>query len=297
MYRVHRTSRRYDPAWAGNEYRVTKLLGHRKSSKKGIEYLVRWWGCDENKKQWDDTWEPEENVGDGNIEEYEAKLNLVESKKISVDVKPALQAVRKTIAQTLAIDKTRLEPLQHDIALDMLALEPLAMSILEMVAALGAAKGGKPLEIATTISQDNKVVKTVTYNEMWQVDKFCAFQHFLDAEKAIGAIRYNVGQASNKEISCVSIPMRFSVTYNRSIPGLVTTEVHFPTMRFNGAYGTPTPPQTLSDTHKLKNENYMDTVVAYVKDTLPSSHPLVGKGWTQLPRLEWELADADAVPA
>ena len=45
------------------------------------------------------------------------------------------------------------------------------------------------------------------------------------------------------------------------------------TVRFNGAYGTPEPPQ-LSIGHKLKNPRYMDRAVQYVKDNLPSSHPL-----------------------
>ena len=40
----------------------------------------------------------------------------------------------------------------------------------------------------------------------------------------------------------------------------------------------------------------LDKVVQYVKDELPSSYPLVGKGWTALPRMEWELEDEDAMP-
>ena len=43
--------------------------------------------------------------------------------------------------------------------------------------------------------------------------------------------------------------------------------------------------------HRLLRDSVMDKVVQYVKDTLPSSHPLVGLGWTQLGRLDWELPD------
>ena len=78
--------------------------------------------------------------------------------------------------------------------------------------------------------------------------------------------------------------------FRRIADGLVSASVRFPTVRFHGALGTPTPPQ-VGPKHRLLRDSVMDKVVQYVKDTLPSSHPLVGLGWTQLGRLDWELPD------
>ena len=125
---------------------------------------------------------------------------------------------------------------------------------------------------------------------MPQIASFCVFQHLVDGETATGCFRYNLGRKHNLEISCVAIPMVFNVAFNRSIEGLVSASVRFPTVRFHGALGTPTPPQ-LQGTHTLKKVSTMEKVVAFVKNNLPSTHPLVGKGWPDLPRLVWELPD------
>ena len=89
--------------------------------------------------------------------------------------------------------------------------------------------------------------------------------------------------------------MSFIVAENRSVPGTVSFNSKFPTIRFNGMYGTPEIP-AVGSKHKLRAAVYQDKIVQYVKDHLPSLHPLVQKGWTQLPPMVWELDSASAVP-
>ena len=134
----------------------------------------------------------------------------------------------------------------------------------------------------------------VNFETMAQVSRFCSFQLFLDGEKAFGAIRFDIGRASNTTLATVALPLRMVIEWNRSIPGLVSFFLKFPCVRFNGSYGTPDHPQ-IDPKHILKNPRVMDKVVQYVKDNLPNTHALARKGWTALPRLQWELDDEAAV--
>ena len=124
---------------------------------------------------------------------------------------------------------------------------------------------------------------------MAQVERMCAFQLFADGEKAYGPMRYDIGRAHNHSVCTVAIPMSFVVEYNRAVPGVVSFYLKFPTIRFNGKYGTPTLPQ-IEDSHKLKDARYTDRVVQYVKHNLPNTHALAQNGWTALPSLRWEPA-------
>ena len=123
---------------------------------------------------------------------------------------------------------------------------------------------------------------------------FCAFKHLIDGEKAYGCMRHDVGRVTNKEIGVLAPPLVFTASFNKRVEGVVSFSVRFATVRINGATGGPTPPQ-LHAAHKLLRVSEMDRVVQWVKDHLPSKHPLAIKGWTVLPAQVWELPDDVAV--
>ena len=278
---------------------MEKLLGHRKAGGgNGNEFLVRWAGKDaatDPPTPWSDSYEPESGVADDLIDTYFARVDAVESKWVSADIKPLFHLARRALANAVCLDKTRAEPIEHDVAVDALALEPLARAFLDMCAArFGAA--GKPLPIETTHDADGTKNLQVVLDTMPRIADFCAFEHLVDGEKAFGCMRHDVGRVTNKEIGVLAPPLVFTASYNRRVEGLVSFSIRFPTVRINGATGAPMLPQ-LPDIHQLKRESALDRVVMYVKQNLPSSHPLAVKGWTELPAMQWELDDNVAVEA
>ena len=284
---------RYDHSDYPEEYPVKDLRGHRKAKGGGIELLVRWHGKNkETNKPWDDSFEPEVGVADDLIDEYFARVRSVESKVVPrVDVRPLFHLARRSLAHAVCLDITRAEPMEHDVPIDALSLEALAIPFLEMVAARA---GG--LAIDTHYDSDGTMNKQVALKKMARIADFCVFEHLVDGAKAYGAMRYDIGRTTNKEISVVGPPLVFTASFNRKLDGVVSFSVRFPTVRINGASGGPTPPQ-LPTSHMLKRASVMDQVVQYVKDNLPSTHGLVGKGWTALPAMQWEVDDDVAVEA
>ena len=292
-----RCALRYDPSWGKEVFKAEKVLAHRVGHGKVTEYLVRWHGRDPaTNRPWHDRWEPDENVSDDLILTYEKTQRHVCDRTVRVNAKPAYEALRRTVANAVCIDKTRAEPIVHRIFVEMLSMGQLAVPVLYMLAELGGTRS-TPLEISE-LPGDATCEKTLVlvYTNMEQITRFCAFEHFISSDKALGAMRYDLGRTSNYEIGTVAPPLRFTINYNRLTPGIVSFEVNFPTVRFNGAYGTPEPPQ-LDRKHWLRSPANLGRVVAWVKAHLPHRHPLVGKGWTALPASRWELDDDDAVPA
>ena len=135
----------------------------------------------------------------------------------------------------------------------------------------------------------------VVLDTMARIADFCAFEHLVDGHKAFGPMRHDVGRATNKEIGVLAPPLVLTASYNRKVEGVVSFSIRFPTVRINGATGAPILPQ-LTSSHPLKRESALDRVVMYVKQNLPSSHPLAVKGWTELPAMQWELSADVAVP-
>ena len=293
-----RGCRRYDPEWDGIEWKVECILWHRVGTDGELEYLIKWKDIDpDTGKKYEPSYQPDADVSDDLIDSYLKAHAAMNKRMVRVDILPAVENMRRTAAQAVAIDKTRAEPLVHHVPCPVVSLEPLALAVLKLLAERGGTRS-TPLEIQEGAS-DKYCEKTlvVTYTNMTQVAAFCNFEHFIGADKAVGALRFDIGRTSNFEISCVAFPLRFQVSYNKHTPGLVTFEIVFPTVRFNGAYGTPEHPQ-LNESHVLRKEPAaLGRVVHYVKTNLPKCHPLVGKGWTALPATRWELDDDAAVPA
>ena len=91
---------------------MEKLLGHRKARRgNGNEFLVRWAGKDaatDPPTPWSDSYEPESGVADDLIEGYLyfARVDAVESKWVSADVKPLFHLARRALANAVCLDRS-----------------------------------------------------------------------------------------------------------------------------------------------------------------------------------------------
>ena len=129
---------RYSASDFPGEYKVSKILGHRKGPSGSMQLLVRWQGKDNSKDPpvpWEDSYEPVAGVSDDLVRDYMARITAIESKSAQGDVKPLFHLCRASLCAVVAADKTRCEPLSHDIPIDALSLEWLAVAFLEMLSA------------------------------------------------------------------------------------------------------------------------------------------------------------------
>ena len=128
--------------------------------------------------------------------------------------------------------------------LEALTLKELALAFLDVVrrprnvwlrsTADRLDKTGKLLPLGYTKDPDDGVeCWQVNLTEMSHVAGFCALHSFLGCKQGVGALRYDIGRASNDEVMVVGVAMVFKVIGNRS-DGLVTTTMTFPTCWING---------------------------------------------------------------
>ena len=110
------------------------------------------------------------------------------------------------------------------------------------------------------------------------VGDFCAFEKFLPEKTAMGALRYNLGRASNLDFVVVS-PINMFFTDNKLQEGMVTFKVEFSTTKGNGITGVMTPPH-LGENSKnpLKTASYRNNLLAYAKNNMPRTHALFKNG-------------------
>ena len=118
------------------EYGVRRVVNHRLASS-GIEYEVEWEGLDASGDSWPNWWVPKNWMTDILIATYRKALFAVESKLVSVDMKPLVYLARKSVAHAVALAKTKARPRQHLLTLDALAHEDLAKAFLNLIACPG----------------------------------------------------------------------------------------------------------------------------------------------------------------
>ena len=105
----------------------------------------------------------------------------------------------------------------------------------------------------------------------------------MSSESAKGALRFNIGRDSNKDMVCVGMPLEFLFSLNNAIAGLGSFTISFPKVHINGAYGkVQLPPYVKKSTAMLKQQKNINLRVDYIKQTIPEEHPLVAKGWSEL---------------
>ena len=135
---------------------------------------------------------------------------------------------------------------------------------------------------------------TLKLKKMEHVDKLCSFEHYIDMRKAAGALNFDVGRDSNNH--CIVVAMEVLVTFTRdkSSPKLCSGKIEFPTVKVNGIFGTLDYP--LMSKGMLKKQATRTALVEYVKRKLPDAHPLVRKGYRNLPAGYDTLDDEVACP-
>ena len=266
----------------------------------GFEYLVEWAPMD-NGDPWDDTWEPENFISKALLDAYKSKLAL--SKMVTVDVAPLVHLVRKKVAHAVATAKTQCRPREHDMPLECLALQVIALAFLELVRSPtafslmdckeGEGGGHLKLPLLHTIDEDGVETWQVDYLTMEHVGAFCAFQSFLNKNQGVGALRYEIGRDSNTDYMVVGVPMCFKVSANRKT-GVVSSSVEFVTCYGNGMYGTLEKPHQYEG--MLLESKHFNSVLAYAKKYLPPYHTLAKKGWKELPGGVHTMAADVSVP-
>jgi len=293
-----------------NSYAVDKLVAHR-WTQNGFEFKVKWSGTKRNGMPWEDSWENVKDVGEPLVNSYFSRIEQCEVKIVeNVNISPLVNQAREKVAHATACARTKCRPRVHQLPLEALSLQPLAMAFLEVVrrpAAMSKLMGcgeeeltkvsasGDELPIGHHVDpQDGVHTWEVHYTSIKDVAAFCAFHSFMGCREGVGALRYSIGRASNEDCMVVGVPMAFKVSANRG-DGLVTTELMFATCWINGKFGTMTPPPQTKG--MLRKAKHFSRVLEYAKECLPSTHPLAAKGWKSLPYGVHTLPSNIAVPA
>ena len=291
------------PEWeAGSEWAVTRIKDHKFIGPER-KFLVEWAGVDKDGQPWDDWWLDERDVGSFHVNVYMRRLLSVESKVVSVDLKPVVYTVRKSVAHAVALAKTKARPRVHFLEINVLDIEALGMAFLELVQFPGKLnvsqkKSERKVPIKKTKEDGGITMYSVVYENMEDIAAFTQFEHFLAHDTATGALRYKLGRASNEDLMCVGMPLEFSFSQNKSIEGMGSFMVSFPTVHINGKFGTVQPPAFGKNSKApLKEKKNRDLLADYIMATIPDSHSLVTKGWRELPRGCTSLPAHVAVPS
>lgn len=249
-------------------------------------------------------WLPEDNISDDLIEAYQSKIGVRACMQVTCDMWPLVAHVRRSVGHAVALAKHACRPMQHELQVEALCLEPLAKAFLQLCTqphtlrpALRDAKdfqsAGRALPVHVTKEADGSFSWEVNYTLVEQIGHFCSFQEFFP-DKALGCLRYDIGRASNEDLMVVAPRMRFLATQTKRTTGCVSFTLEFSTVHINGLFGTPTPPHACRGL--IKKASTIESVLTYVRAFIPRSHGLVTKGWKALPAGQWELPDEVAVP-
>ena len=291
------------PDWeAGSVWKAKRIKDHRFVGSER-QYKVEWAGSDQHGNPWADSWQCECDVGDYHVNMYTRRLLCVESKLVSVNLQPVVYAVRKSVAHAVVLAKTKCKPRVHFVPIEVLSLEALGMAFLEMVQHpgmlnLSKKKSARTLPIQMTKGSDGFTMYSVTYSNMEDISAFTQFEHFLSPNAGKGALRYNVGRKSNQDLMVVGMPLEFSFTRSKSVKGMGSFVISFPTAHINGKFGTLQPPPFSNKSKApLKDQKFKELLADYCKETIPDTHELVRKGWRELPRSRTSLPAHVAVPS
>jgi len=262
------------------------------------------WEPDENGDEYQDSpsWEPEHGLPPAEVEIYTTRREVLTTRSCKgLDVRPLIAFVRHQLGGVLkALNRGELASM-HSVPLDCMALAPIARAFMELVAC--------PKALPRFTNQVSKVDRLamprlrvvhaadgsmqVTYKSMDDIAAFCSLQSTMGGN-ATGALRHNMGRASNQDMQVVAPPLLFTAKPDKKASGTFSVTMKFNTVFINGKYGTPRFPRAL--TGLIKKVKARDAVVKYVRKTIPRAHHLHTAGWTVLPITNYELTDEAAVP-
>ena len=287
--------------WKGF-YRVRAIQAHKWSSN-GWELKIDW--EPNGKTTYEPSWEPVADVSADLVDDYFDKLEFAESMPVATDLRPLIKLTRRRVAQQVAVVKTQCRPRQHELPIDGLQLQDLALKFLDVIRSptkFYVWMGGDlsdidrnhrklPL-IYTKDPEDGVETWQVNYSKMQHVAAFSSFHTFLGATEAVGALRYSIGRESNIDYATLGLPLVFKASTTRD-EGIVKFTIQFIVCHGNGKYGTLTPPHLLKG--MMKDQKGFNSVLEYVKTSLPGNHVLARKGFKRLAAGEDTLPDNIAV--
>lgn len=251
-------------------------------------WLVAWDGFDTNGRAWPDSWEPTANISKDLRDDFLLDKRTRVSSWIEVDVRPLRTLVQRSIAAAVMKDKNSAFGHVHEINLDALALRDLAMYYIKSI--------GEQFKVPIKEQYNPKdKINTVEVRlkEPEDIGEFCSFETFLPKSVGKKSLRFKIGRKSNSDAAIVAVIM-FRCFDNRRVPGCVTFQVEFHTCHINGTFGTFTTPHLSKGL--LKDRAFLDGVVGYARAQMPRNHPLMQKGWGELPPHVHSLPMNVAVP-
>ena len=269
-------------------FEIDKILGKREVDGR-VQYQIAWKGKDTNGKPWPASWEPKHFVGKCFRDAYEREQVEKTLCSIELDVRALSTMVPQSIAAAVMADRPKEKGQEHELQVPALTLEGLAAYQLEQI----SEETG--VEIVESYDPKDKITtKSITLMTMEQISLFVKFHEFMSDGHGYGALRYKLGRKHDVDFTSIGVPMVIQYYNNKHTKGCVTFEVKFPTVFFNGIYGTPQIPHM--DKGMLKKKEHLNQVVRYARATLPRRHSLIQKGWHKMSAHRHTLAAHIAVP-
>lgn len=178
-------------------FKVKRIHGIRVGPKEK-EYLVEWKDKQPDGSDFDLTWQPAHNLTKDLVIAADNKFALQLSMVVPVDIAPLVMGARATFATVVRIAKTQCRPRIHKFTLEMFRCISFVQPFFDMCKRL-AGDGAEQLN-----SHQFRL------STMSSVAKLLQFDYFICKEKAIGALRFEIGRASNHDMMCVGVPILFT---------------------------------------------------------------------------------------
>ena len=199
------------------------------------EWLVCWAGRDERGKPYPPLWVKTKHVRKPLMDDY---LHGRVPQLVEVDARPLDTLVQRSVAQAAMMAMGKIESFGrvHEIEIGALSLRSLALHYFDGVV---TRYGLTPKYVHEP--HGDEVTYELQIKDPSQVGDFCGFEKFMPEKTGVGALRYNLGRASNTDFVVVS-PINMYFSDNKLQEGCVTFKVEFSTTKGNGVTGTMTPP-------------------------------------------------------
>ena len=247
------------------------------------EWLCAWKGLDPTGDAWTPSWRPTKDVGKPLQVEFLDGQQARRARVLTIDVSPLDELCQRAIATTQMKELSASFGYVHETPIPAFSLESIAEHYLQVQ----ASRFG--VEIKHEWTKDRVHIVEMRLITPEQVGNFCSYESWLPEKTGKGGMRYQIGRKSCTDATIVgAIYLRYY--HNKHQRGLVTFEIEFHTAWINGATGAIDGPHLGNDSESpLKDADYMNELIAYARETMPKTHPLMRAGWGKLPKHEHRL--------
>ena len=226
-------------------------------------------------KKWRDSWEPEAGITADMLEAapgVHAGIAELSEDTGSLDVAPLAFGAIKAFARVLTLAKTACRARVHKFTLVMIRHAVLKDAFFRVVVRVC---GKSNVELLGGGNQ----IKIMT---MTGVSKLLQLEKYLDVQKAVGALRFDIGRDSNTDMMVVGIPILLTWSPDKEIADYGILKADIATVHIKGDDGHLDFP--MQKKGMLTKKKHRESVRAYTKATIPKSHPLCARAnWHLLP--------------